>query len=82
MALKLLSQGPPERPQDTLDLHARRSVLDAAETQRSSKDRIDAAMSAEIYHFRAAAYSQPGRLGRQLRLQREQPAPWKREAAN
>lgn len=33
VALKLLSQDPSARPQDALDLHALRAVLDAEETQ-------------------------------------------------
>ncbi len=37
VALKLLSQDAAVRPQDTLDLHALRSVLDAAETQLASE---------------------------------------------
>lgn len=35
VALKLLSQDPAARPQDALDLHALRSVLDAEETRRA-----------------------------------------------
>jgi hypothetical protein len=35
VALKLLSQDSTTRPQDALDLHALRTVLDASETQRA-----------------------------------------------
>ena len=35
VALKLLSQDPATRPQDALDLHALKSVLDAEETRRA-----------------------------------------------